>query len=187
MPAKGDYSTRITLLDKTPDIADYGSGFGTGNPRDDRVQYGVNIAVQDKARDGSWGKITVWNATSLGNLTMKVDQDKASPGDTLKYQLKVRNISPAPQTYSVSDLLPANLKFLRGNYYHKSTNSIEWSGALRPNESKTIEFSVMVNRDTPLDTVIENKATLSDDANGAVASPSTTIVKDNHPHPHYDD
>ena len=146
----------------------------------------MNIAVLDKAKDGSWGKLAVWNATSLGNLTLKVDQNKAFPGDTLKYQLKVRNISPAAQTYSVSDPLPANLKFLRGNNYQKSTNSIEWSGTLKPNDTKTIEFSVMVNRDTPLDTVIKNEATLSDDANGAVASASTTIVKDNHHHHHYD-
>ena len=191
VPATGIYTTKITNLDRTPatDLYGYDLGdtiLGSGNPRDSGVQYGVNIAVVDKARDGSWGKITVWNATSLGNLTMKVDQAKASPGDTLKYQLKVRNTSPAPQTYSVSDLLPANLKFLRGSYYHKSTNSIEWTGTLKPNESKTIEFSVMVNRDTPLDTVIKNEATLADDANGAVASASTTIVKDNHHHHHYD-
>ena len=56
------------------------------------MQYGVNIAVLDKARDGSWGKIAVRNATSLVSLEKKVNLAEAIPGWMLMYQLKVRNI-----------------------------------------------------------------------------------------------
>ena len=38
---------------------------GSGDPRDSGVQYGVNIAVLQKARNGSWGKLAVWNAKTL--------------------------------------------------------------------------------------------------------------------------
>ncbi len=130
----------------------------------------------DKAKDGSWGKIAVWNATSLGSLEMKVNLDKASPGQELKYQLKVRNISPAPQTFTVSDPIPANTKYSKGKYYNAATNSIEWTGTIGPNQTEVIEFWVKVNKGTPAGTEITNVATLSDDALGSSAS-VTTIVK----------
>jgi immune inhibitor A len=68
VPAKDDYTTRITLGDKTPATDLYGLNpygdtvLGTGNPGDAGVHYGLNIAVLDKATDGSWGKISVWNS-----------------------------------------------------------------------------------------------------------------------------
>jgi immune inhibitor A len=67
VPAKDDYTTRITLGDKTPATDLYGINpygdtvLGTGNPGDAGVHYGLKIAVLDKATDGSWGKISVWN------------------------------------------------------------------------------------------------------------------------------
>jgi immune inhibitor A len=181
VPAKGNYTTKITWLDKTPATDLYGTDLGmtilgTGNPRDAGVQYGVNIAVLDKAKDGSWGKIAVWNATSLAKLEMKVDQDKAKPGDILKYELKVRNLGPAPQPFKVSDPIPANTTYVKGEYYNAATNSIEWTGTVGPRETKVIEFWVKVNKHTAPGTVITNNATLSDDANGSSAS-ATTIVK----------
>jgi immune inhibitor A len=68
VPAKDDYTTRITLGDKTPATDLYGLNpygdtvLGTGNPGDAGVHYGLNIAVLDKATDGSWGKLSVWNS-----------------------------------------------------------------------------------------------------------------------------
>ena len=120
VPAKGNYSTRITNADKTPATDLYGAdlGFtvlGSGNPRDDNVQYGVNIAVLDKAKDGSWGKIAVWNATSLVSLEKRVNLAKARPGQKLMYQLKVRNMSPAPQPFKVSDPIPANTTYVKAH------------------------------------------------------------------------
>jgi uncharacterized repeat protein (TIGR01451 family) len=181
VPATDNYTTRITWLDKTPLTDLYGADIGitvlgSGDPRDDGVQYGLNIAVLDKAKNGSWGKIAVWNATSLAGLEMKVDLAAAFPGQMLMYQLKVRNLSPAPQPFMVSDPIPENTTYLRGDYYNATTNSIEWAGTISPNETKVSQFWVTVNNGTAAGTVIENEATLSDDTLGSSAS-ATTIVK----------
>jgi immune inhibitor A len=181
VPAQDVYTTRITWLDRTPATDLYGADIGitvlgSGDPRDNGVQYGVNLAVLDKAKDGSWGKIAVWNATSLAGLEMKVHLAKAFPGQILTYQLKVRNLSPAPQPFMVIDPIPANTTYLRGDYFNAATNSIEWTGTIAPTETQVLQFWVTVNADTPVDTVIQNSATLLDDANGSSAS-ATTIVK----------
>jgi uncharacterized repeat protein (TIGR01451 family) len=188
VPAQGSYTTKITWGDKTPLTDFYGADLGdtilgSGDPRDNGVQYGLNIAVLDKAKDGSWGKIAVWNATSLVGLEMKVNQDKALPRDILKYELKVRNLGPAPQPFTVSDPIPANTTYFKDNhdnhhdnYYNAATNSIEWTGTIGPNQTKVIEFWVKVNKGTPTGTEITNLATLSDDALGSSAL-ATTIVK----------
>jgi uncharacterized repeat protein (TIGR01451 family) len=181
VPATGPYTTRITWGDKTPATDLYGIDLGdtilgSGDPRDDKVQYGLNIAVLDKAKNGSWGEIAVWNATSLVNLEMKVNMAKAFPGQGLMYQLKVRNISPATQSFKVSDPIPANTTYWRGAYYNAATNSIEWAGTIRPKETKVLNFWVRVNKDTAAGTVITNNATLTDDTLGSSASATTTVV-----------
>lgn len=182
VPAMDNYTTKITNGDKTPATDLYGINLGdtilgTGNPRDDRVQYGLNIAVLDKAKDGSWGKIAVWNATTLAGLSMKVNLARAFPGQILLYQLKVRNLSPAPQPFKVSDPIPANATFLYGAHYNSASKSIIWSGTVAPNETKEVVFLVIVNRGTPSGTVIQNNATLSDDALGSSASATTIVVR----------
>jgi immune inhibitor A len=180
VPAMNAYTTKITWGDKTPltDFYGYDMGdtvLGSGDPRDDGVQYGINIAVLDKAKDGSWGKIAVWNATSLASLDMKVNLAKAFPGQVLTYQLKVRNLGPAPQPFTVTDVLPANTTFRSGAGYNSATKSIEWTGTVSPSQTKALVFSVTVNAGTPSGTVIKNTATLTDDALGATASATTTV------------
>jgi uncharacterized repeat protein (TIGR01451 family) len=181
VPAQDAYSTRITWLDQTPAFDLYGADIGitvlgSGDPRDDGVQYGVNLAVLDQASDGSWGRIAVWNAASLGKLEMSVNKSKVSAGQTLVYQLTVRNLSPAPQPFSVSNPIPTFTTYLSGNYYDPAANSIEWTGTIGANQTRVIVFSVKVDADTPSGTEVENEATLSDDASGWEAS-VTTVVK----------
>ena len=70
VPATDGYTTRITWGDKTPATDLYGldmgdTVLGSGNPGDAGVQYGLHLAVVDKARDGSWGMIKVWNSSML--------------------------------------------------------------------------------------------------------------------------
>ena len=140
------------------------------------MQYGLNLAVLNNAKDGSWGKIAVWNATSLASLEMKVNLTRARPGQTLMYQLKVRNLSPAPQPFTVSDPIPVNTTYVSGSYYNAVTNSIEWTGTIGVNQTRVSVFSVKVNAGTSAGTVITNNATLTDDASGSNAS-VTTVVK----------
>jgi hypothetical protein len=88
----------------------------------------------------------------------------------------VRNLSPAPQTFTVIDPIPANTTYLSGNYYNTATKSIVWTGTVSPNQTKVSVFSVTVNTSTPKSTQIKNNATLFDDALGSNAS-VTTVVK----------
>lgn len=181
VPATGNYTTGITWDDKSPATDLYGIDLGdtilgSGDPRDNDVQYGVNIAVLDKAQSGSWGRIAVWNATTLVKLGMHVNLAKAHQHQMLVYQLKVRNVSPASQPFTVSDPIPTNTTYLSGKYFNAVTNSIEWTGTIGAYQTRVIAFSVKVNAGTPAATVITNNATLTDDASGSSAS-ATTVVK----------
>jgi immune inhibitor A len=67
VPAKGNYTTRITWDDKTPATDLYGADLGdtilgSGNPGDSGVQYGLHLKVLSKSKDGTWGIIQVWNS-----------------------------------------------------------------------------------------------------------------------------
>jgi immune inhibitor A len=67
IPAKGNYTTRITWGDKTPATDLYGTDLGdtilgSGNPGDAGVQYGLHLTILSKAKDGTWGIIQVWNS-----------------------------------------------------------------------------------------------------------------------------
>jgi immune inhibitor A len=180
LPAKGVYSTKITDGDKKllPDLfgSDLGDTIlGTGDPRDDGVQYGINLAVLDKARDGSWGTIAFWNAKQLGDLRMTAMQAKGFMGRTITYTLTVKNISPAPQPYTLTDVIPDGTTFVWGWFYKPATRSIEWKGTIPAGQSRTIVFTVRVNSGTPLGTKITNTATLGDDANGDTATQTVKI------------
>jgi immune inhibitor A len=180
VPAKGAYSTKITFGDKTPATALYGFDLGdtilgSGDPRDEKVQYGVNIAVLDKAIDGSWGTIAVWNAPSLVSLRMNSSWPTISPGMRLTYKLTVQNLGPATQSFAVSDPIPINTTFLTGNCFNPVTNAIEWTGTLGANQSRVSTFTVTVNSGIPRGTMISNKAMLTDDASGSNAAVTTRV------------
>lgn len=181
VPAKGSYTTKITDANKNPLNSLYGINLGdtvlgSGDPRDAMVQYGLNIAVLDKAQDGSWGKIAVWNATSLASLEMTANAIKVATRQVLVYQLKVQNLGPAPQPFTVRDLIPAKTTYLSGLYFNAATNSIEWKGTIGPNQTMMTMFSVIVDAGTPRGTEIKNNATLSDDSSGSSVS-VTTVLK----------
>jgi immune inhibitor A len=181
VPAQADYSTRITWLDQSPLPELYGAdlGFtvlGTGNPRDDGVQYGVNLAVLNQAKDGSWGRIAVWNATTLANLNISASLAKAKPGQTLVYQMRVQNASPAAQTFTVVCPIPENTTYQSGSNFNSGSNSIEWTATVGANQSTVGVFSVKVDTAAASGTEITADAVLYDDASGSSAS-ITTIVK----------
>jgi immune inhibitor A len=176
IPAKGNYTTKITDGDKKllPDLFGIDLGdtiLGTGDPRDDGVQYGVNIAVLGKASDGTWGRIVVWNAKSLGSLVMTASQTTVSAGSSLTYKLTVKNVSPAAQTFTVKNPLPANTTYKSGDFYNSVSKSIEWTGTVPAGATKTLIFTVVVG--TP--GTITNTATLDDDASGATATLKVTV------------
>ena len=121
---------------------------GSGDPRDSGVQYGVNIAVLSKATNGSWGKIAVWNAKSLGKVTLKAYPTSVKRGGLVKYTLTIKNLGPAPQRFKVTDPIPANTTFAEGKFYNRTQNSIVWSKKLAPYGSTVLTFWVKV-KSTP--------------------------------------
>jgi immune inhibitor A len=184
VPAEDNYTTRITDLNQNPLLNLYGATvgntsnvLGSGDPGDSNVQYGLHLAVVQKAKDGSWGQIAVWNSEGLTKLEVKVNLKEVFPGKTLVYQFKVKNATRVAQSFTVRDPLPANTQYQKGNYYNPATNSIEWSGTVAPGGVKVGQVWVTVNPDTPAGTVIVNTATLSDDALGGGSASVTTTVK----------
>jgi immune inhibitor A len=180
VPAKDNYTTKITWPDKSPAKYLYGYDMGdtilgSGDPRDSGVQYGINIAVLDKATNGSWGKIAVWNATTLVKVRVAVDPARARVGQTLMYVLKAQNLGPASQRFAISDPIPANTTYTSGKFYSRATKSIMWKGTVAPYQTKSIVFYVKVKRGTTAGTVIKNIATLVDDASGSTASAKTVV------------
>jgi uncharacterized repeat protein (TIGR01451 family) len=186
IPAKGAYTTKITDGDKKllPDL--FGlevewdptvatTVLGTGDPRDDGVQYGVNLAVLDKARDGTWGTIAFWNAKSFGKLSMMATQGWGFFGRTLTYVLTVKNISPAPQPFSVTDALPAHTTYLNGAFYNAGSASIVWSGTVPAGQTRMLMFTVKVDPGVAPGAKITNSAVLSDDANGDAATQAVRV------------
>jgi immune inhibitor A len=180
VPAQANYTTKITWPDQTPLTDFYGldlgdTVLGTGNPRDDGVQYGVNLAVLGQARNGSWGTIAVWNATSLGKLSLRADRATVGPCKTIVYRLTVTNVSPATQTFTVVDPIPADTTYVAGGYYNAATKSIEWTGMVGAGRTVAFTFVVKVKPGTARGTVIVNSAALHDDASGSSAGASTKV------------
>ena len=178
VPAKAPYTTRITWDDKSPATDLYGADLGdtvlgSGDPRDDGVQYGINLAILQKAHNGSWGRIAFWNAQSLAGLSMRASLAKAKPGQLIQYDLKVRNLGPAPQPFTVTDVIPANTTYVSGGSY--DGDSVQWTGSVNPDQVKVLHLTVKVAKGTAYGTVIKNDATLQDDASGGSASASTVV------------
>ncbi len=190
VPAKGDYTTKITNLDKTPATDLYGIDLGdtilgSGNPGDAGVQYGLHIAVTGKAHDGTWGMIKVWNSSDLLSLDKRVNSSKAEPGSLLTYTVKVRNLTPASQPFVLDDPIPAGTTLVGHMHdYDHATNSVHVTGTVPARGTSTIVITVRVNRDATVGTVITNTATVKDGAVGVLTdSTTTTVVK--HPSRHH--
>jgi immune inhibitor A len=181
VPAQHNYTTKITWADKSlaTDLFGIDLGdtiLGTGNPGDDGVQYGLHLAVVDKADDGSWGKIAVWNSPGATVLEKKVNREQAYAGSILMYELKVRNLSPIPQKFLVSDPIPENTEIVRRDgYYDFATNTVNWTSTVEPFGVKTHFIWVRVKPGTPGGTEIVNTAVLEDDAVGDSASATTKV------------
>jgi uncharacterized repeat protein (TIGR01451 family) len=121
VPAKGNYTTKITDVDKNPLTDLYGIDLGdtilgTGNAGDAGVQYGLHLAVLAQPRDGKWGLIEVWNSPALLKLDMKVSKAQARAGQLLTYIVTLRNTTPAPQSFTLDAPIPTDTTFVNGGW-----------------------------------------------------------------------
>ncbi len=77
LPARGDYTTKITWPDGSPAYELYGIDIGTvlgdGNPW--TQGFGVNLEVVDQAEDGSWGLIRFYHRdVMMAEITPSADK-----------------------------------------------------------------------------------------------------------------
>lgn len=180
IPAQDNYTTKITDMNYNPLYPFYGidigvTVLGSGNPGDDDVQFGLNMAVEKEAKDGSWGLIRVWNSPAVFELAKSVNKDTASPGELLRYTLKVKNLTPVLQSFVLDDPIPEHTSFVGAAHYDSATNSIHWEGIAGPKSELKINFLVRIDSDTPVGTIIMNEAYLKDDALGGRASATTEV------------
>jgi uncharacterized repeat protein (TIGR01451 family) len=182
VPAKGNYTTRITDLKQNPFTPLYGydlgdTVLGSGNPGDAGVQYGLHLAITSQAEDGSWGQIKSWNGPALEAPTVTANRTSVKVGQTLTYTVKVRNTSPVPQMITITDLIPANTTYVYGSFYDAAKNAIVWNTTVQGGATQNISFTVKVNAGTPIGTMITNTVTVTDDALGSTAALKLKVIK----------
>jgi uncharacterized repeat protein (TIGR01451 family) len=179
VPAKDSYTTKITWGDKTPATELYGYDLGdtilgSGNPGDQGVQYGLNIAVVDKAKDGSSGKIVVWNAKALESVSIEPNKTTVAAGATVRLQVVVKNTTPLAQTFTITSPIPAGTTYVDGGNYDAVKNAIVWTGKVNAGTPKILTFTVMVNKGTAPGS-IPASVNVADDALGATATTTITV------------
>jgi immune inhibitor A len=180
VPATDSYTTKITSDDKTPATDLYGIDLGdtilgSGNPGGQGVQYGLNIAVVDKAADGSYGKIAVWNSTALEAASVTANPTSVKAGGTVTLQVKVRNITPIAQAYTITSSIPANTTYQSGGKKGLTGDSVVWSGSLAPGAQTVLTYTVRVASGTSSATQITADASVTDDALGWSGSATVTV------------
>ncbi len=138
------YSTRITgpgrerphQLDGTP--AGGGHYYGSGNPGDANLQYGLHVELVDQAEDGSWGAIRVYNAGVDYELT--AEPKVAFPGRTVAFTVSIDNFGAADATVAYTLTLPTGFEAIAGQ--------LEWLGDVPAGE--TVHQGIVTRVPVPL-------------------------------------
>ena len=106
---------------------------------------------------------------------MKASLSKTRAGQLIEYDLKLKNLGPAEQPFTVTDAIPAQATYVAGGSYDASSGAVQWKGTVGPNRVVVLHLLLMVKRGTPSHTVVTNTAILQDDASGGSASTSTMV------------
>jgi immune inhibitor A len=121
LPSRGGsvYSSRVTHPDRSRPHPLDGEAFGgihhygSGNPGDENLGYGVHIEVVDQAPDGSWGALRVHNGAA--DYSLDVEPRAAVPGGVVTYTLAIRNRGAVALGYAYTVTLPAGFDHLGGS------------------------------------------------------------------------
>jgi len=126
VPAKGSYSVAGAStypgyhIQWLPGWLGYwfaGTG-GTGNPGDDRVQYGWHVELIEEAADHTWGKVRIWNSLEELHSSFEVDTTTAEKGDELTYTcLVTQNIGSKVNTLAVIPLDTDKIEYVPGSAF----------------------------------------------------------------------
>ncbi|MFZ2630001.1 MAG: hypothetical protein WA081_07925 [Desulfosalsimonadaceae bacterium] len=124
--------------------------------------------------------------TKSAALQIDADGNQAiTPGDTLRYNVKIRNTGNENATgVAFTDAIPANTTYVALSVaatsgaasYNGGTGEIEWSGDVNVGALIVITFDVTVNGGTPLGTVISNQGTVFYDSDGDLTNDATMLT-----------
>lgn len=156
IPARGDYSLRISNFDSSPLPSLYGTmddswgwTLGDGNPGSNNVQYGVNIALTEKASDGTWGTIQLSNYSVDYAFSQKAFVSAGKFG--ISYTMTITNSGTETVTgmkisWRVSPSITLDkLQYGGAEIAIPSTQPYNLSGTLAPGASKTVTFNGYIN------------------------------------------
>jgi uncharacterized repeat protein (TIGR01451 family) len=182
VPASGNYSIRVTDVNKQPLTPLYGtmlSGFplGTGNPGDAGVQLGLHIAIQAQDDDGRYAVISTWNSPSVGSMALTANKAAVKVGDQVTFTLALRNETPVLQRWGVTLPMPEGTTFVKGLSYDRGTRSIAWDGLILPNATMKFTYTVRVNKGVAAGTALTATARLSDEIVKPPVPATVTVVK----------
>lgn len=186
------YSTRITDADKNPLTSLYGTsvgGFplGSGDPGDDNAQFGLHIELVEKASDGSWGKIKIWNG-AVG-ITPEPSTSVILGDETtdLDYQTIFENQGYTDTTVVATYTLPSEFVYeggtAEGNISASDfdfTHEVVWTGVISAGKSMTVTLDGHVTPKTGQADVLATYLEVDDGFN-----PTTwkkTILTELNPH-----
>ncbi len=111
----------------------------------------------------------------FGNSYKQVQPSNFQGGDTLTYAIAIRNESAGPRMVNLVDPIPGNTTYVAGSG-HASDGStpvlagqeLVWHGQVTPDTPVYVQFSVVTTTSLPVDAVIANSATLTDEGGEVV-------------------
>jgi uncharacterized repeat protein (TIGR01451 family) len=119
----------------------------------------------------------------LSASTFTVDKPQANAGDRLVYQMLLTNSGniTAPQV-SLLDPIPSGTTYVPGSasagvQYNELQNRIEWHGAMSPQGSWPISFTVATSGAARDNTLVTNTATLDDGMGNVVTRTAVTVLQ----------
>jgi uncharacterized repeat protein (TIGR01451 family) len=154
-----------------------------GLKKGETLRFNVKVKVSENASPGTITNVAYLSHESLGvgkritsntasltvnnldvTLLKQVEQTVAAPGDTIKYQLIVKNNSNIPLTgIKLTDELSRHLEFVSqaGNLeFSRQGRHLQWTGTIDAQQQVVILFEARARHDTFSGTRVENKALL---------------------------
>lgn len=156
------YSTRITDYDRNPFYPLYGATvaglpLGSGNPGDVNAQFGLHIELVEKADDGSWGRVVIYNQAVDFETTHTQELTTLTPGTyTVTYQTVVENTgtmaaSDVYVTYTLdADLTPVSFEDSGVGTVEFPTDLVWWTDELVAGETVTLTLVATYTAELPL-------------------------------------
>ncbi len=189
VPAKGNYSTRITQISGAPFTGLYGVSIGStilgsGNPGDVNEQYGIHVEVEQQSSEKATVKF--WNALWEVETSGKASVATAAVGDEVGFDFTARNVGGAANWFFMIPL-PAGTTYVDGSAYGGLTPVADMAAATAavqsgadvaalaaPAPEDVTGFVWLYYAPTGLSTTFGFKVTVGEGAAGTILSATAT-------------